>query len=231
MQTETLTLNGNPFFIRRWGKPDLPPLLMLHGFPEYGGAWADLAPLLSDHFHCIAPDQRGYGQSWAPEGVENYAVPKLASDMVALIDQIDGPLTVFGHDWGAAVAYFLAISRPDLVDSLIIANGVHPIPFQRELAKGGAQSRASQYFNFLRQTGSEDILSADNFAEMNSILSLASAGSWMSAERQAEYKIEWARDGRPKTMIHWYRASPIVVADPGKPLDDPPTLPAKRFMV
>lgn len=231
MQTETLELNGHPFFIRRWGNPDLPPMLMLHGFPEYGGAWSDVAPLLSDHFHCIAPDQRGYGQSWAPEGIENYAVPALVSDMVALIEQIGSPLTVFGHDWGAAVAYALAIKRPDLVDRLIIANGVHPVPFQRELSKGGAQSKASQYINFLRQSGSENRLAKDNFAKMDSVLSLGNTGSWMSDKRLAEYKIEWARGGRLKTMIHWYRASPILVADPDTPLTDPPTLPADKFMV
>ena len=71
MRTETIMIDGHPFFLRHWGDPDLPPLLMLHGYPEYSGAWEDLAPLLSDRFHCIAPDQRGYGQSWAPEGGEN----------------------------------------------------------------------------------------------------------------------------------------------------------------
>ncbi|MBV1896268.1 MAG: alpha/beta hydrolase [Rhodobacteraceae bacterium] len=231
MKTETLALNGRPFFIRRWGNPELPPLLLLHGFPEYGGAWADLAPLLSEHFHCIAPDQRGYGQSWAPDGIKNYTMAELVSDMVALIGQIGSPLTVFGHDWGAAVAYSLAILHPDLVDRLIIANGVHPIPFQRELAKGGAQSKASQYIRFLRQAGSEDLLSKDNFAKMNSVLSLANTSAWMSDARLAEYKTEWARDGRLKTMIHWYRATPIVVADPDRPLQNPPTLPAEKFMV
>lgn len=231
MQTETLTLNGNPFFIRRWGNPDLPPLLMLHGFPEYGGAWADLAPLLCDHFHCIAPDQRGYGQSWAPEGVENYAIAALVSDMAALIEQIGAPLTVFGHDWGAAVAYVLAITRPDLVDRLIVANGVHPVPFQRQLSRGGAQSKASQYINFLRQEGSEDKLAADNFARLAAMLTGGTNNSWMSAERLTEYKTEWARGGRLKTMIHWYRASPITVADPGKPLQKPPSLPADKLIV
>jgi len=42
------------FFVRRWGDPSLPKLLMLHGFPEYGGAWSGLAPLLADRFHCTA---------------------------------------------------------------------------------------------------------------------------------------------------------------------------------
>lgn len=231
MKTETIELNGQPFFIRRWGDPDLPPLLLLHGFPEYGGAWADLAPLLSEHFHCIAPDQRGYGQSWAPEGVENYAVVELVSDMAALIDHIGGPLTVFGHDWGAAVAYALAILHPELVDRLIIANGVHPIPFQRELAKGGAQSKASQYIDRLRGEHSQDYLAQNNFERVAGMLTGGTNNSWMSDERLAEYKTEWARGGRLKTMIHWYRASPIVVADPGTPLQNPPTLPADRFKV
>ena len=54
--TETRQINGNPFFIRHWGDEDAPKLLMLHGFPEYSGAWNDLAPLLAKRFHCIAPD-------------------------------------------------------------------------------------------------------------------------------------------------------------------------------
>ena len=62
MQTHTLSLNGNGFFVRSWGQPHLPKLILLHGFPEYSGAWDDLAPELSGMFHCIAPDQRGYGQ-------------------------------------------------------------------------------------------------------------------------------------------------------------------------
>ncbi|MEL6419809.1 MAG: alpha/beta hydrolase, partial [Pseudomonadota bacterium] len=53
METENLPLNGHPFFVRRWGDPALPRLLLLHGFPEYGGAWSDFAPLLADRFHVI----------------------------------------------------------------------------------------------------------------------------------------------------------------------------------
>ena len=150
MDSDFFDLNGHRFFVRRWGDPNLPTLLMLHGFPEYGGAWSDLAPHLSDRFHCIAPDQRGYGPSWAPEGISNYALSKLVSDMAVLIEQVGDPVTVLGHDWGASVAYGIAMFHPKLVSRLIIANGVHPVPFQRELAAGGKQSEASQYINRLR---------------------------------------------------------------------------------
>ena len=232
MITETRSLNGQPFHIRRWGDPDLPVLLMLHGFPEYGDAWSDLAPLLQDRFHCVAPDQRGYGGSWSPPQIEAYRTSELVSDMSALINALGGTATVFGHDWGAAVAYGLAMTHPEKVERLIIANGVHPVPFQRALATGGAQSKASQYINTLRRDGSEDRLSANDYEKLMALFSAHMDLGWMTPERQAEYRAAWSQGaGRLKTMIHWYRASPLKVADPGQPLDRLPSLSADRMMV
>ncbi len=231
MQTETLTLNGHPFFIRRWGDPDLPPLLMLHGFPEYGGAWADLAPLLAGHFHCVAPDQRGYGQSWAPPEIDAYSGGALIGDMSALINRLGGCVTVLGHDWGAAVAYGLAMFQPERVSRLIIMNGVHPVPFQRALARGGAQAAASQYINFLRRDDSHDLMAEDGFAKLASLFSAEMNTGWLSPGRLSEYRAEWARPGRLRAMINWYRASPLRVADPGKPITDLPNYPRARLTV
>jgi len=228
-KSETIDLDGHPFHIRRWGDPSLPRLLLLHGFPEYGGAWGDLAPLLAERFHCIAPDQRGYGQSWAPEAVSDYAAGKLVGDMVALIG--DGPVTVLGHDWGAAVAYGLAMFHPALVDRLIIMNGVHPVPFQRALAAGGAQTAASQYIHVLRAEGSEDRFAADGFAKLLTLFSANMDLSWLSGETRQAYLTEWAREGRLRGMINWYRASPLAVAQPGVPLAGLPALPVDRLQV
>jgi len=231
MQSQIHALNGHDFFVRSWGDPSKQPLLMLHGFPEYGGARGDLAPFVTSHFHCIAPDQRGYGQSWAPDGVQNYVLSELVSDMVALIEQIGGPVTVFGHDWGASVAYGLTMSHPDLVSRLIVANGVHPVPFQRELAAGGAQAEASQYINALRREGSQDALAADDFAMMMRMFSADMNNDWLTGDRLGEYKREWARPGRLKAMINWYRATPLQVADPGKPLSDLRPMPVEQMRV
>ncbi len=227
--TYTATLNGHPFHIRTWGAAHLPKLLMLHGFPEYGGAWSGLAERLAHRFHCIAPDQRGYGQSWAPPDVSDYATSKLVGDMAALIGDA-GPVTVLGHDWGAAVAYGLAMFRPDLVERLIIMNGVHPVPFQRAMASGGPQSEASQYINYLRSEGSEDDLAADNFAKMKRFFQARMKFDWLTDAELEQYVTEWARPGRLRTMIHWYRASPLVVADPGKPAPMP-DLPLDKLVV
>jgi pimeloyl-ACP methyl ester carboxylesterase len=230
MHSAIESLQGQPFFVRRWGDPALPRLLLLHGFPEYGGAWAETASHLSQHFHCIAPDQRGYGQSWAPEGVENYAASSLIDDMVALIGAEQGPVTVFGHDWGAAIAYGLAMFHPHLVDRLIIANGVHPVPFQRALASGGEQSAASQYIPWLRQPGVEAELSANGFEKLQALFATHMDMSWLSGARLQAYKAEWARPGRLQAMVNWYRASPLQVAKPGQAIAMP-ALPLARLTV
>ncbi len=227
-RTEIRTLNGQPFFVRHWGDDSLPKLLMLHGFPEYGGAWAQLAPLLSKRFHCIAPDQRGFGQSWAPAEVSQYATSKLVADMAALIG--DAPVHVLGHDWGAAVAYGLAMFRPELVEKLIIMNGVHPVPFQRALAKGGAQAEASQYIHYLRSAGAEERLAEDNFAKLSSLFSANMDHAWADAATAAAYRTEWGRPGRMRGMLNWYRASPLVVPKVGE-VAQMPDLPLDRLIV
>ncbi len=214
-------LNNEKFFARTWGDPSLPPLLMLHGFPEYSGAWEELALKLLDHFYCVAPDQRGYGHSYCPEGVEHYRTGVIAADMAELAKQLGAPVTVMGHDWGASTAYGLAMFFPELVSRLIIANGVHPIPFQKAMASGGAQSEASQYINALRRIGSEDYLAKDDFDKLLQLFSAKMDLGWLTGEKLQDYKAEWGREGRLKAMINWYRASPLVVADPGVPVELP----------
>ena len=224
-------LNGQSFHYLEWGRAGAPVLLFLHGFPEYSGACDEVATRLADSYHCIAPDQRGFGQSWAPPDVSAYEMRELVADMAALIDTLGQKVTVVGHDWGAATAYGLAMFRPELVSRLIIINGVHPGPFQRELAAGGAQTSASQYIRFLRAEGSEDKLSADDFGGLMKLFSAKMDLSWLSGERLKLYKAEWCRPGRLKAMINWYRASPLKVALPGEPLSDVPALRKDRLQL
>ena len=230
--TETRHVNGQEIFLRHWGSPDLPPLLMLHGFPEYGGAWSELAARLCHRFHCIAPDQRGYGQSSAPEGIEPYAMAHLMADMAALIEDLSAePITVLSHDWGASVGYALAMFRPELVSRLIVMNGVHPVPFQRALAAGGPQTASSQYINHLRREGSSKHLTKDDFAGLLSLFAGKMDLSWLDDDRREAYRAEWSRPGRLRAMINWYRASPLQVAQPGKPITGLPDFPVERLKV
>ncbi len=236
MQTETISLNGAPFHIRRWGAPDLPVLLMLHGFPEYSGAWKEMIDRLSPHFFCVAPDQRGYNLSAKPEGVDQYTGGKLAADAAAIIAHYrpgGRAAAVFGHDWGASVAYALAMQAPALVDRLIIANGVHPVPFQAALAKGGAQAAASQYIEWLRQPGSEDRLAENAFDKMATLFGATMDMAWLDEARQAKYLEAWSQPGAMKAMVNWYRATPLKVAKPGVPIppEDLPQMPSAQMRI
>lgn len=219
MHSTHFDLHGKPFHALTAGPPGAPCLLFLHGFPEFCGGWADVIPHLSDRFHCVAPDQRGYGQSWRGGSVADYAPRHLAADAIAMIDRFgQGKATVIGHDWGASVAYAVAMRARDKVEKLIIANGVHPVPFQTALAAGGAQSAASRYIEWLRAPGSETALAENDFEGMFALFSRHMDMGWLTEKKRAALRRAW-RDARGlRAMIDWYRATPLKVAEPGRPI-------------
>jgi pimeloyl-ACP methyl ester carboxylesterase len=104
---------------------DGPPVLLVHGFPDSHRLWRhQVAPLADAGHRVIAPDLRGFGDSPRPEGVESYRIATIVQeDLVPLLDE---PAYVIGHDWGAAIAWALAIMRPDLVSRLAVLSVGHP---------------------------------------------------------------------------------------------------------
>lgn len=211
--------NGLRFHCLTAGDQGRPLLLMLHGFPEYSGAWEELLERLSDQYFCVAPDQRGYNLSAKPADVSAYRGGVLARDAAAIIEHF-GPRAdaVIGHDWGASVAYALSFARPDLMDALVILNGAHPIPFQQSLAAGGQQSAASQYIEYLRSPRAEARLRADDFSKLIDVFADGMDMSWLSDARRAKYIKAWAQPGALTGMLNWYRATPMQVAKPGQPI-------------
>lgn len=94
-----------------------PPVVFLHGFPELWYSWRHQLEALADAgYHAIAPDLRGFGSSSSPPEIEAYSFEAVCGDLVALLDGLQEQRAVFiGHDWGAAVAWQLALGRPDRV--------------------------------------------------------------------------------------------------------------------
>jgi pimeloyl-ACP methyl ester carboxylesterase len=119
---------------------------MIHGFPDFWYSWRDQIDALSHHYQVVAIDQRGYNLSDRPVGVENYGLAFLVNDVAAVIRDVGRErAVVVGHDWGGAVAWTLAMLRPDLVERLVILNLPHPRCFLRELRENPAQLAASDY--------------------------------------------------------------------------------------
>ena len=221
MQTQTLRVNGIDLFVHSMGDPAAPLLLFLHGFPEHSGAWDEVLPAFATEFHAVAPDQRGYARSSKPEGVEAYRVKSLVRDVLAVGDQLspNAPFAIVGHDWGASVAYATAIAAPNRISRLVVINGVHPGPFQRALVENEAQRQASSYMHYLRAPEAEARLSANGFERLLAMLSRFGPQPWLTPEKRAAYVEAWSAPGALTAMLNWYRASPLVVPQPGETVD------------
>jgi pimeloyl-ACP methyl ester carboxylesterase len=123
-----------------------PLLVLLHGFPDCWYTWRGQIPELSKHFQVVAIDLRGYNKSGQPKKVEDYAMDKLVGDVQAVVKHFKADRAVIaGHDWGGAIAWSVAMSKPALVDRLIVLNCPHPAGLTRELANNPAQQKASGY--------------------------------------------------------------------------------------
>jgi len=130
-----------------------PLIVLIHGFPDYWLTWRNLMPILAEQHEVVAIDQRGYNLSDHPAGIEQYDISLLADDVAAVV-QARGRerAIILGHDWGGAVAWTLAMRKPDLVEKLIILNLPHPRALRRELATNPAQRQGSAYAReFLRE--------------------------------------------------------------------------------
>lgn len=134
-----------------------PLVVMIHGFPDYWYSWRHQMSALKDHYQVIAIDQRGYNKSDQPEGVENYAMPLLVSDVAAVIkDTGASQATIVGHDWGGAVAWQVALNLPQITRNLIILNLPHPNGLAREMRNNLEQRTNSGYAQKFRQGKASD---------------------------------------------------------------------------
>ena len=129
IETQDLEINGVRLEVDMCGDQDSDRLaLCLHGFPEHAISWRFQMPLLSDlGMKVWAPNLRGYGNSAAPMGIDDYSIEKLVDDVAGLIDAADCEhVTVIAHDWGGMIAWYFAIRQVRALDKLIICNAPHP---------------------------------------------------------------------------------------------------------
>ena len=205
------------------GREDGEPIVFLHGFPESHRTWRDVAPALAGEFRVIAPDQRGFGASDKPEGVENYRADRVVEDLIALADALGlGRFTLVGHDWGGAIAWLAALRHPDRIARLVIVNAPHPLVFQKSLIEDSAQRAASQYISAFRNPAMEQGIAAMGWESFYTKTFGSHADvSRLAAEEKQAYLADWSAPGALTAMLNWYRASDIVVPRPGEAAEAP----------
>src|SRR5258705_9690164 len=89
-------------------------VVLLHGFPEFWYSWRHQLVALSDEYTVVAPDLRGYNLSDKPANKVDYEIDHLVGDIVGLIRHFGREkAAVIGHDWGASVAWAVALKKPE----------------------------------------------------------------------------------------------------------------------
>jgi pimeloyl-ACP methyl ester carboxylesterase len=123
MEHLTVRARGADFHLARAGSG--PPLLLLHGWPEFWLTWEPVMGRLSGRFALLAPDLRGFGDSDKPAGP--WGADDHAADLLALLDALGiDRVGVVGHDVGGAVVQSLARTAPDRLAGLFLFDFVHP---------------------------------------------------------------------------------------------------------
>lgn len=203
------------------GPPDGDLVIALHGFPEF---WRGMSGVITDlaraGYRVVAPDQRGYNLSEKPEGIDAYSVDEMALDVVGLIDAMGRESAhVVGHDWGAAVAWWLALTRPERVRRLVVINVPHPSVFAREVRGNRKQLRKSWYIFAIQVPALPERLAFGRRTRQRfsrAIAGTANPGSF-TPDYLAHLREAWAQPGAAQGMLNWYRAS--VRRRPGRLTD------------
>lgn len=190
-----------------------PPVVMIHGFPDFWYTWRDQMKSLSPHFKVVAYDQRGYNLSGQPEGVSNYTMDLLIDDLLAVVDHFapEKKAIIVGHDWGGAVAWYFAMQYPDRVDKLVILNLPHPRGLIRELSTNPQQQANSQYARDFQKPDAASKLTAEGLA------------GWVTDSEARKKYVEAFERSSFEGMLNYYKANyPRIPSDQEKNADQAP---------
>ncbi|GAA1853454.1 alpha/beta hydrolase [Myceligenerans crystallogenes] len=211
MTLQQITLGDLTFDVEVDGPADGPAVLLLHGFPHSRASYADVAPILNGAgFRTITPDQRGYSDGARPADVAGYALPLLAGDALGILDHLGiGSAHVVGHDWGAAVAWYLGARHPERVRTLVALAIPHLDAYQHAFRVDEEQQHGSQYVEMLMAAGSADQFLADDSAGLWAWF--AQAGEDILTREQVErYVTKHSRPGVLDAALNWYRANNLL---------------------
>jgi epoxide hydrolase 4 len=204
-----LPTNGIRLHVAQSGSRYSPLVILLHGFPEFWYGWRrQIQPLAEAGLRVWAPDQRGYNLSDKPKGISAYRLDELAKDVIGLIDAAGvDQCYLAGHDWGAAVAWWVALRYPERLHKLAILNVPHPSVMVHHLTSNLSQLRRSWYMFFFQIPSlTEAILRNNDCEPLVRMLMTGSKPGSFTQEDIDKYRQAWWRKDAITSMLNWYRA-------------------------
>ncbi|MFD2470587.1 alpha/beta fold hydrolase [Amycolatopsis silviterrae] len=199
--------DGLAFDVRDTGPQDGEVVVLLHGFPQTGASWAEVASLLNERgYRTIVPDQRGYSRCARPKGRFAYRSSRLVADTAAVIRAAGGgPVHLAGHDWGANAAWATAARHPELVRSLTTVSVPHAGAFARAMLTSDQLVRSYYMFFFHLPWLPEFAI-----RRWPRLLDRTLAGTGMTPAQIAAVHREIVHGGALTGGLNWYRAMFLV---------------------
>ena len=139
--------NNLNYFFKGEGKP----LYLIHGFPDCAENFEEQINFFSENgFKVIAPSLPGYHED--DQELDTYQTLRVAEVLIDFIESVSGKekIYLYGHDWGAPIAYGIAHLRPDLVERFSAASVPHGVSVQTAFLTDGDQQRMSWYMFFFQ---------------------------------------------------------------------------------
>jgi pimeloyl-ACP methyl ester carboxylesterase len=208
MKHETIRTNGISLHVVTDGPEKGPLVLMLHGFPEFWYSWRHQIPFFAERgFRVWAPDLRGYNESDKPHGVAAYGITEVAKDVLGLMDAAGREkVYLVGHDWGAVIAWCIAMTYPERLHKLAVLNVPHPIVMERTMRTSLRQLRKSWYILFFQLPFVPEIaFKRGGGREMAESMRRTARRGAFSDEDLQKYREAWAKPGAVTGMLNWYR--------------------------
>ena len=123
MTEKQITLaSGLSIFVKTLGSPDLPPVILLHGWPSSHDLWRNIGPDLAGKFQVIIPDLPGHGASDKPRDTcyDLAFYRTFIQDLVSALGL--KRFRLVAHDLGAMAALSYAVHHGDAIEKLVIMN-------------------------------------------------------------------------------------------------------------
>jgi pimeloyl-ACP methyl ester carboxylesterase len=191
------------------GPADGPVVILLHGFPEQNTMWHPVIDRLTTRgYRCLAPRQRGYSPGARPARRRDYRSSELAQDIRTLIDASGAQrVHLVGHDFGAAVAWFVAQRFPDRLLTLTALSVPHPAALRKAIATS-RQALASWYMLFFQLPRIPERFLRHGNGEFSLSGFLKSRSAHARELAEAEVKA-MQQPGALTAALNWYRAIPL----------------------
>ncbi|WP_027420542.1 alpha/beta fold hydrolase [Crocinitomix catalasitica] len=202
------TIDGVKIFYRESGSREHPTLVLLHGYPSSSHSYRNLIPMLSTHYHVIAPDNLGSGYSdhLDPDSTD-YTFDLLADYTSQLLDKLDiSNFIMYMQDFGAPVGYRMMMNDPKRIDALIVQNANAYLdgltPNRQDFFRTAQSDNSKEKYDFLYSiTGADAVINKQYLFDIDSAnTNIQSPDAWthdlafLNSEKDRKIQVELFQD-------------------------------------